>query len=216
MFDHNKSDTATVIFEDSNARKFSGMKTVRGAPKACRRTASAWLAILLLIALFAITFLPTGSLEPSAQAPTATIIGKASAIDGDTLEIHGTRIRLNGIDAPEHNQICVNASGLLWLCGQRAAFALADLLTASPSTCKPAGSGHDRYGRMIAVCRTPRGEDVGLALVTQGLAVAYRKYSLDYVDAEDAARSAKRGIWAGMFVMPEEWRRRQRVRSETW
>ena len=34
------------------------------------------------------------------------LIGQASVIDGDTLEIHGTRIRLWGIDAPESNQFC--------------------------------------------------------------------------------------------------------------
>ena len=50
----------------------------------------------------------------------------ASVIDGDTIEIHGTRIRLNGIDAPESGQLCQDARGTAWRCGQQAALALSD------------------------------------------------------------------------------------------
>ena len=52
--------------------------------------------------------------------------GVASVIDGDTIEIHGTRIRLNGIDAPESGQLCQDARGTARRCGQQAALALSD------------------------------------------------------------------------------------------
>ena len=48
-------------------------------------------------------------------------------------------------------------------------------------------------------------------LVRQGFAVAYRKYSKRYVEAEEAAKKAKIGVWQGPFVMPREWRRGKRL-----
>jgi endonuclease YncB( thermonuclease family) len=47
----------------------------------------------------------------------AGITGRANVIDGDTLEIHGTRIRLYGIDAPESTQLCRNHNSDLYRCG---------------------------------------------------------------------------------------------------
>ena len=66
----------------------------------------------------------------------------------------------------------------------------------------------DRYGRIVAVCRLG-GEDLNGWLVRNGYAVAYRRYSLDYVSAEDKARSERRGLWAGEFTLPWLWRRGQ-------
>ncbi len=72
--------------------------------------------------------------------------------------------------------------------------------------------GRDRYDRIIARC-TVAGEDLGEWMVSQGLALAYRRYSLDYVDEEADARAAQRGIWAGGFVKPWEWRRVKRLET---
>ena len=62
----------------------------------------------------------------SSETVGADLQGVASVIDGDTIEIHGTRIRLNGIDAPESGQLCQDARGTAWRCGQQAALALSD------------------------------------------------------------------------------------------
>lgn len=59
-------------------------------------------------------------------AAQGSIVGVASVIDGDTIEIHGQRIRLFGIDAPESSQLCRRPNGERWRCGQQASFALAD------------------------------------------------------------------------------------------
>ncbi|MCJ2082446.1 hypothetical protein [Methylobacterium sp. J-090] len=50
-------------------------------------------------------------------------------------------------------------------------------------------------------------------MVTQGLAIAYRRYSTDYVAAETAAKAAKRGIWAGAFTTPSDWREGERAKG---
>ncbi len=77
-----------------------------------------------------------------------------------------------------------------------------------PVTCEDLG--RDRYKRIIGKC-TVAGEDMGAWMVSEGLALAYRRYSLDYVDEEAEARAARRGIWAGEFVKPWEWRRGKRL-----
>ena len=134
------------------------------------------------------------------------VIGQASVIDGDTIEIHGKRIRLFGIDAVESSQRC-SRNGKPWNCGKDAAFALADRIGRYTIDCQ--GKNRDRYGRLVAVC-FKGSEELNRWMVAQGWAVAYRRYSVDYVAEEDAARAAGRGLWASTFDMPWEWRKRQR------
>jgi len=110
-------------------------------------------------------------------AALAEISGPAQVIDGDTIEIHGQRIRLFGIDAPEGRQEC-NRGGEAWLCGKDAALALADKIGSDPLECYP--KDRDRYGRTVAICRLS-GEDLNAWMVREGWALAYRHYSLDYV-----------------------------------
>lgn len=138
--------------------------------------------------------------------------GTATVIDGDTIEIHGTRIRLNGIDAPESAQPCRDARGKTWRCGQQAALALSDRIARRSVSCRPTGT--DRYGRVVADCFAA-GETLNRWMVGQGWAVAYRTYSTAYVDAEDSARSAGRGIWQGRFEMPWDWRAGRRRGAPT-
>jgi endonuclease YncB( thermonuclease family) len=133
------------------------------------------------------------------------LAGTASVIDGDTIEVHGERIRLHGIDAPESDQTCLDAAGQKWRCGQQAALALQDLIGRRTVTCEERDT--DRYGRIIGRC-TAGGVDIGRWLVAEGLALAYRRYSRDYVAAEEEARAAGRGMWTGTFEPPWEWRRR--------
>ena len=141
-------------------------------------------------------------LSPPVTAQTFT--GVASVTDGDSLEIRGTRIRLHGIDAPESRQFCTRPSGQSWRCGQQAALALSDRIGRRSVSCVARDT--DRYGRTIAVC-SQNGIDLNAWMDAEGWAVAYRRYSLDYVSADTEARSAGRNIWSGTFVMPWDWRR---------
>ena len=83
--------------------------------------------------------------------------GQASVTDGDTIEVHGQRIRLHGIDAPQSGQHCY-IGGKRWRCGKDAVNVLADLIDRRPVTCQE--RDRDRYGRVVAVCRVA-GEDLG-------------------------------------------------------
>ena len=149
-----------------------------------------------------------GSQAQSPAASGPSLVGRASVIDGDTIEIHGQRIRLHGIDAPESAQTCQDENGRDYRCGQRAALALKDKI-GQQRTVSCEKRGLDRYRRIIAVCRAGE-EDLNGWLVFEGWAVAYRRYSTDYVSAENAARSDERGIWVGTFTPPKEWRRSRR------
>ena len=138
--------------------------------------------------------------------PTAAIEGRASVTDGDTLIVGATRIRLHGIDAPEREQTCRDVASRDYRCGHAAAMALSDRIGQQTVSCEEREV--DRYGRIVAVCFAGSLE-LNRWLVQRGLAVAYRRYSRDYVAAEAEAKAARRGLWAGSFVQPEEWRRKE-------
>jgi len=134
------------------------------------------------------------------------LTGPARVIDGDTIEVHGQRVRLFGIDAPESGQTC-RRNGETWRCGQQAALTLADRIGQRTVKCEE--RDRDRYGRIVAKCFV-NGEDLSEWLALNGWAVAYVYYSYEYTRAETFAKSNGRGIWSGEFVYPWEWRRGKR------
>ena len=142
-------------------------------------------------------------------ASAQTIVGTSGVVDGDTIEIRGERIRLHGIDAPESGQRCQGGNGQQWRCGQQAALFLSDTLGRSTVTCEV--TDVDQYDRAVAVCSTVKVPDVNALMVLEGWALAYRKYSMDYVDLEQQAATDKRGMWTGAFTKPWEWRRGKRL-----
>ncbi len=134
------------------------------------------------------------------------ISGRARAVDGDTLEMNGMRIRLHGIDAPEHDQSC-RVAGRRWPCGRHATQMLASQVNHTPVVCEV--RDRDSYGRVVATCSIA-GRDLNAWMVAGGWAFAYRRYSRAYVDEEARARAARRGVWLGEVVRPWRWRARQR------
>lgn len=132
--------------------------------------------------------------------PPATLSGRATAIDGDTLRIGDARIRLLGLDAVELEQMCSDAAGADWPCGREARSFLASLVAGETTTC--AADGRDRYRRILARCDVQR-LDLGEQLVRAGWAVADLEYGLALAEA----RLKGHGIWSGRFDDPAEWRR---------
>jgi endonuclease YncB( thermonuclease family) len=89
-------------------------------------------------------------LATSTAAHSGDMAGQASIIDGDTLEIHGARIRLWGIDAPESDQLCRNRDSEHYRCGQKAANDLDAFVARRPVSCIEVD--RDQYKRAVAVC----------------------------------------------------------------
>ncbi|MGM0583236.1 MAG: thermonuclease family protein [Pseudomonadota bacterium] len=141
-----------------------------------------------------------------AAAPAAAaerVAGPARVIDGDTLEVAGRSVRLEGIDAPEIDQTCRDASGARYPCGRLAAKTLAGLVSGKRVRCE--GPGPDPRGRLVAVCHAG-GRDLGGALTRAGWTLAFRKFSARYIPQEEAARARGVGLWAGSFTDPWAWR----------
>ncbi len=131
------------------------------------------------------------------------LTGPAWVIDGDTIMVLGERVRLHGIDAPELDQTFW-CRGQTLPCGAMALAALEALTAGVKLRCEAVE--RDRHGRLIAKCFSPNGIDGGRRLEAAGWALAYRQYSMDYIDAEEEACKAKRGMWRGSFMNPWVWR----------
>ncbi|HEX5045879.1 MAG TPA: thermonuclease family protein [Gammaproteobacteria bacterium] len=142
-------------------------------------------------------------------AHAETFSGTARVIDGDSLHVGDTEVRLYAVDAFEGKQTCTRG-GAAWACGEAAANKLRSLTSGRTITCTKKDT--DSYGRTVAVCSNGSA-DLGAELASAGLALAYRQYGSDYVDEETAARAARRGAWAGEFTAP--WDERHGATSST-
>jgi endonuclease YncB( thermonuclease family) len=158
-----------------------------------RRRRTLFLSIVILMGSGLLIYAFRGSLQRD-------ITGAAEAIDGDSLRMQGEEMRLKGIDAPEFLQVC-RVSGRETPCGREARAALRKLLASGLATC--IGDERDRYGRLLVHCRV-RGIDINAAMVRDGQAVAFGSYERE----EAEARAAYRGLWAGEFDRPRDWRAR--------
>lgn len=153
----------------------------------------------IVLALGLSTFLASASAEE--------INGVAHVIDGDTLEIGGATIRLNGIDAPEHGQKCGN-----WRCGAAATDAMVALADGVALRCE--AGPFDGYRRVIARCWSGD-TDIGARMVRDGLAWAFVRYSDAYVAEEAEARVAEHGVWAHPSIPAWEYRAERWASAET-
>ncbi|UUR07587.1 thermonuclease family protein [Sphingomonas glaciei] len=135
-------------------------------------------------------------------APGEIFWGTARAKDGDSLVVGSREVRLFGIDAPEFDQSCKRA-GTNWQCGTEAAQKLAALVTGREVRC--VSSGVDQYARTLATCTVGQ-VDINRTMVATGFAVAFRRYSSNYVSAEESAKVKRRGLWSGEFQMPQAFR----------
>ena len=138
------------------------------------------------------------------KATAGEIAGSPIITDGDTIKIINKRIRLHGIDAPESKQLC-KKNFTEYRCGIIATEALVKKINKNQVRCIVQDK-LDRYKRYIGVCFV---EAINLNqwMVRNGHAVAYQRYSKDYIKDEDYAKKNKLGLWSGDFINPEKWRK---------
>lgn len=153
--------------------------------------------------MFKSLFVQVSAISRSSRDPL-TLSGPATVVDGDTIIVAGERIRLHGIDAPELDQTFWYRGQNIH-CGTMALAALQALTAGLDLSCQIVE--YDVYGRLVGKCFSPNDIDIGERLVRSGWALAYRQFSLDYVEAEEEARQAERGLWGGSFMMPWRWRK---------
>ena len=125
--------------------------------------------------------------------------------DADTLTVEGARYRLDGIDAPELDQLCLNADGEVYFCGRKAYEELQKFVANKVMRCDDKGPD-TRKKRRVGQCFV---EDVDLQrwLVAKGWAVPFEPYAKGrYKDEEANARGLRAGLWDGCFVAPQDFR----------
>jgi endonuclease YncB( thermonuclease family) len=140
----------------------------------------------------------------SFKVVASEISGVPIITDGDTLKIFNKRIRLHGVDSPEKRQICYK-DFKEYNCGKEATEMLIKKIDGNSVTCK-VQNRLDRYKRYIGVCFIGEA-NLNKWMVRNGYAVAYRRYSKDYVEDENYAKRNKLGLWSGDFIHPEKWRK---------
>jgi len=183
----------------------------RAWPRSALITASSCAGYFAAAVIVAGAFFFSGALQglvtPETQVTSRAVrpAGSAyNAIDGDSLRTSREDVRLLGIDAPELYQTCRDARGRQWACGREAHVKLKALVSRGDVRCT--ATGRDRFKRALAVCSAGAVADLGEVMVRDGFAVDFMNGR--YAGAEAEARRARRGIWAGQFEQPQEWRRR--------
>lgn len=138
------------------------------------------------------------------QQDWSALAAEVRVVGGDTLRLGDRTVRLAKVNAPERGQSCADAVGQAFDCGAAAAEALSRLVNGRSVVCLVSGS--DRFGRGLGLC-SAGGAELNAGLVAAGWALAAEDNGeVQALEAE--ARRAARGLWAGGFALPEDWRRR--------
>jgi len=196
----------SVSIADSSTRT----QALRRIPPTWPPPSEQGLAMTPLGLFMVIAILAAGTATQTRGTELATEFGGvAQVVDGDTIEVDGRLIQLDGIDAPELGQICLN-NKRRWRCGFESAVALKKLVAADPVRCHSVSTA---VVPELAVC-TVRGNDLSAIQLQKGYAVARRGAGPRYIAAEAAARRAVLGIWRGNFVLPQEWKEGKRLPAE--
>lgn len=127
--------------------------------------------------------------------------------DGDSFHLQGQRVRLAQIDAPEIDQVCLDAADKPYAAGVKARDYLVSLIHDDPISCT--AERDDRYGRPLVTCRTGDSSlSINQRMVRAGWAFA--AYGDAYRKDQLYAQSQRLGVWRGPCQVPAEWRKAHR------
>ncbi len=134
------------------------------------------------------------------------ISGKAFVLDGDSIVIKKIKIRLNGIDAPEFTQECLNAKSQQYQCGLVSKNFLINLLKNQEVVCNY--QKLDIYNRILGDCYLEK-LNINNHLLANGMAIIYdfNHATKQEIDLEKTAKEQQKGIWQGAFELPKTYRK---------
>ncbi|MCK1462956.1 thermonuclease family protein [Bradyrhizobium sp. 2] len=124
-------------------------------------------------------------------------------IDGDTIQFGDAKLQLNGIDAPQLDQLCLDSKGSRLKCGVQARERLITQSGGRSWACTAVRQTSS--GLLFGHCQV-NGNDIARQMVQSGWAIASTTGSTTYLDSEAAARASKSGVWSGAFIAPIDWR----------
>jgi endonuclease YncB( thermonuclease family) len=130
----------------------------------------------------------------------------AWADDANSVTVDGKVYRLDGIDAPELDQACLNAAGDLYPCGQAATAALVKFIARRSVYCTDLRADPRYAERRMGQCYVD-GTDLNHWLVENGWALSFEPEAQGRFKTDEAeARAGRFGLWNGCFVAPQDFR----------
>ena len=141
------------------------------------------------------------------SGPASALTAAATVRDANSIQLGDVTYRLDGVDAPELDQVCIDDHADPWTCGIDARDQLTKLIGGRSVRCEDVGPEKNFGKRHRAIC-TAEGDKVSLneQLVKLGFAIAREPLRANVKPAAADAKTASAGIWKGCFVAPQEFR----------
>jgi endonuclease YncB( thermonuclease family) len=142
-------------------------------------------------------------------AATPSLAAEASIADGSTLILQDLVFRLDGIDAPQTDQTCMDDKGAAWTCGVEARDRLREHVGKRDVRCTDRGADSIHRKRRVGECWVEGGTaSLNQWMVQQGWALNLDRSAKGRFKADRDNASANRlGLWKGCFISPENLRR---------
>ncbi len=148
-----------------------------------------------------------------ALSASPALAERATVRDAGTLVVGDVTYRLDGIDAPSIDQMCIDDHADPWACGVEARDRLVSLVGDRDVHCEDLGVDKTTAKRHVAICTTDDKTSLNALLVRQGFALSLGPKTV-FSDDEAGAKKDRRGLWKGCFAAPAEYRHKQKTAAK--